>query len=120
MKADDFLQLSIYKAKNPDGRMESFCAAGYLCLINLMSDLQTALRNLRILFIGDVMGRSGRAAIARYAPQLREKWTLDFIIVNGENAAGVSASQNQSARKCSHVAWIASHLATTPSISERR
>lgn len=88
MKADDFLQLSIYKAKNPDGRMESFCAAGYLCLINLMSDLQTALRNLRILFIGDVMGRSGRAAIARYAPQLREKWTLDFIIVNGENAAG--------------------------------
>ncbi len=50
-----------------------------------MSDLPTA---LRILFIGDVMGRSGRAAIARYVPQLREKWTLDFIIVNGENAAG--------------------------------
>ena len=50
-----------------------------------MSDLPTA---LRILFIGDVMGRSGRAAIARYIPQLREKWTLDFIIVNGENAAG--------------------------------
>lgn len=43
---------------------------------------------LRLLFIGDVVGRAGRAAVARYVPQLRRNWALDFVIVNGENAAG--------------------------------
>lgn len=43
---------------------------------------------LRLLFIGDVMGRSGRAAVTRLLPRLREKWALDFVIANGENAAG--------------------------------
>jgi metallophosphoesterase (TIGR00282 family) len=43
---------------------------------------------LRLLFIGDVIGRAGRAAVARYVPQLRAVWALDFVIVNGENAAG--------------------------------
>ena len=43
---------------------------------------------LRLLFIGDVIGRAGRAAVARYLPQLRRLWALDFVIVNGENAAG--------------------------------
>ena len=41
---------------------------------------------MRILFLGDVMGRSGRAAITQNVPRLREEWRLDFIIVNGENA----------------------------------
>jgi len=43
---------------------------------------------LRLLFIGDVLGRSGRAALSRFVPRLREKWALDFIVANGENAAG--------------------------------
>jgi metallophosphoesterase (TIGR00282 family) len=43
---------------------------------------------MRLLFIGDVVGRSGRAAVLQQAPQLRARWKLDFIIVNGENAAG--------------------------------
>ncbi len=43
---------------------------------------------LRLLFIGDVMGRSGRAAVTRFVPRLREKWALDFVVANGENAAG--------------------------------
>ena len=43
---------------------------------------------LRLLFIGDVIGRSGRAAVLARLPQLREAWKLDFVIVNGENAAG--------------------------------
>lgn len=47
-----------------------------------------ATSNLRLLFIGDVIGRAGRAAVARYLPRLRELWSLDFIVVNGENAAG--------------------------------
>ena len=41
---------------------------------------------MKILFLGDVMGRAGRAAIAERLPQLREDWSLDFVVVNGENA----------------------------------
>lgn len=43
---------------------------------------------MRLLFVGDVMGRSGRAAIAAELPRLREAWRLDCVVVNGENAAG--------------------------------
>jgi metallophosphoesterase (TIGR00282 family) len=43
---------------------------------------------IRLLFIGDVVGRSGRAAILEQVPLLRSRWELDFIVVNGENAAG--------------------------------
>ncbi len=43
---------------------------------------------MRLLFIGDVVGRSGRAAVSQQAPLLRARWRLDFVIVNGENAAG--------------------------------
>jgi metallophosphoesterase (TIGR00282 family) len=48
----------------------------------------TAERPLRLLFIGDIMGRSGRAAALAYLTRLREAWSLDFVIINGENAAG--------------------------------
>jgi 2',3'-cyclic-nucleotide 2'-phosphodiesterase len=43
---------------------------------------------MRLLFIGDVVGRAGRAAIAEYVPQLRYHLALDFVVANGENAAG--------------------------------
>jgi 2',3'-cyclic-nucleotide 2'-phosphodiesterase len=43
---------------------------------------------MRILFIGDVVGRSGRAAIAAHVPRLIADWKLDFVAINGENAAG--------------------------------
>ena len=43
---------------------------------------------MRLLFIGDVVGRSGRTAVNQQASVLRARWSLDFIIVNGENAAG--------------------------------
>ncbi|CRL16009.1 metallophosphoesterase, MG_246/ family [Phaeobacter italicus] len=42
---------------------------------------------MRILFLGDVMGRAGRKAITENLPQLREAWRLDFVVVNGENAS---------------------------------
>ena len=42
---------------------------------------------MRILFCGDVVGRSGRKAVTDYVPVLKEKLKLDFVIVNGENAA---------------------------------
>ncbi len=43
---------------------------------------------MRLLFVGDVLGRSGRAAIAEHLPTLRQRWNLDVVVVNGENAAG--------------------------------
>jgi metallophosphoesterase (TIGR00282 family) len=43
---------------------------------------------VRILFIGDVLGRSGRAVLAARLPGLIRDWKLDFVAVNGENAAG--------------------------------
>ncbi|PPQ40233.1 hypothetical protein SAMN06265338_102500 [Rhodoblastus acidophilus] len=43
---------------------------------------------MRLLFIGDVIGRAGRAAIAEHVPVLRQKLGLDFVVANGENAAG--------------------------------
>jgi metallophosphoesterase (TIGR00282 family) len=43
---------------------------------------------MRILFLGDVVGRSGRMAVIETLPGLRERYRLDFVVVNGENAAG--------------------------------
>jgi metallophosphoesterase (TIGR00282 family) len=43
---------------------------------------------MRLLFVGDVVGRSGRTAVTERLPVLRRDWKLDCIIVNGENAAG--------------------------------
>lgn len=43
---------------------------------------------MRILVIGDVVGKPGRRAVRILAPQLRKEHHVDFIIVNGENAAG--------------------------------
>jgi len=43
---------------------------------------------LTILFLGDVVGEPGRSAVIAQLPRLKEQHALDFIIVNGENAAG--------------------------------
>ena len=43
---------------------------------------------MRLMFVGDVVGRAGRAMIAQHLPVLRETWRLDLVVVNGENAAG--------------------------------
>ncbi|PZP53442.1 MAG: metallophosphoesterase [Micavibrio aeruginosavorus] len=42
---------------------------------------------MRILFIGDIVGRSGRDAFVQHLPMLKEKLKPDVIIVNGDNAA---------------------------------
>jgi metallophosphoesterase (TIGR00282 family) len=42
---------------------------------------------MKILFLGDVMGRAGRAAVTERLPGLRAAWGLDFVVVNGENAS---------------------------------
>ena len=43
---------------------------------------------MRLLFIGDIVGRAGRAVLLDRLPGLRRDWKLDFVVVNGENAAG--------------------------------
>ncbi len=43
---------------------------------------------MRILFIGDVVGRSGRNVVVERLPGLIAEWKLDFVALNGENAAG--------------------------------
>lgn len=42
---------------------------------------------LRILFFGDIFGRSGRDAVAKHLPALREKLAPDLVIANAENMA---------------------------------
>ncbi|MFS8037445.1 TIGR00282 family metallophosphoesterase [Xanthobacter sp. AM11] len=43
---------------------------------------------MRILFLGDVVGRSGRECVVSRLPALVSRWALDLVVVNGENAAG--------------------------------
>jgi metallophosphoesterase (TIGR00282 family) len=43
---------------------------------------------LRILFVGDVVGRAGRTAVLDHLPGMIRDWALDLVVVNGENAAG--------------------------------
>ena len=43
---------------------------------------------MRILFIGDIIGRPGREVVAAELPKLKERLKLDFVVGNGENAAG--------------------------------
>lgn len=43
---------------------------------------------MNVLMIGDIFGESGRAALARLLPRLREQHSIDFCVVNCENAAG--------------------------------
>ena len=43
---------------------------------------------MRILFIGDIVGRPGRLMVERHLSRLQEKYAVDFTIANGENAAG--------------------------------
>lgn len=43
---------------------------------------------MRLLFLGDVVGRPGRQALAAHLPDLRRRLGLHCVVVNGENAAG--------------------------------
>jgi calcineurin-like phosphoesterase len=50
---------------------------------------------MKILFLGDVAGPSGRKAVQGYLPQIKKKNKIDFVIANGENAseAGVGITE---------------------------
>jgi metallophosphoesterase (TIGR00282 family) len=54
---------------------------------------------VRILFVGDVVGRPGRDAVAALLPELRDDLRVDLAIVNGENAAGGAGLTAEIARE---------------------
>lgn len=43
---------------------------------------------MNILFIGDIMGRTGRDAVFELLPEIKEKYNIDCTVANGENASG--------------------------------
>ncbi len=43
---------------------------------------------MNILFLGDIVGRPGRTAVMARVPSLREEFSADLVIANGENASG--------------------------------
>jgi 2',3'-cyclic-nucleotide 2'-phosphodiesterase len=43
---------------------------------------------VRLLFVGDIVGSLGRRTLSALLPELRDRHTPDFVVVNGENAAG--------------------------------
>ena len=45
------------------------------------------LKNMNVVVLGDVVGRSGRDGVLKHLPRIRERLCPDFIVVNGENAA---------------------------------
>ena len=54
---------------------------------------------MRILFVGDVVGRPGRDAVSALLPKLRDELKIDLAIVNGENAAGGAGLTAETARE---------------------
>jgi hypothetical protein len=42
---------------------------------------------LKLLFIGDIVGRPGREIVEERVPRMRREGGLDFVIANGENSA---------------------------------
>ena len=43
---------------------------------------------MRLLFLGDIVGRAGRKAVLETLPRLRKRYALDFVVINAENSAG--------------------------------
>lgn len=43
--------------------------------------------SIKILMVGDIVGKPGRKVLRRVLPELRRELALDFVVVNGENAA---------------------------------
>lgn len=45
---------------------------------------------MKILFIGDIVGKPGRQIVAELLPKIKDEFQLDFVVANAENAAGGS------------------------------
>jgi metallophosphoesterase (TIGR00282 family) len=68
---------------------------------------------MRVLFVGDVVGKPGRVAMKALLPRLRERYKLDMVMVNGENAAGgvgLTASVGDELLKMADVITTGNHV----------
>ena len=54
---------------------------------------------MRVLMVGDVVGRPGRAAVAQILPELRAELHVDCVVLNGENAAAGRGLTEKTARE---------------------
>ncbi|MGE0267795.1 MAG: TIGR00282 family metallophosphoesterase [Candidatus Omnitrophota bacterium] len=54
---------------------------------------------MNILCVGDIVGKPGRIALEKCLPELKEKYKIDFVIVNAENAAGGSGLTTKLAKQ---------------------
>ena len=54
---------------------------------------------MRVLFLGDIIGRAGRKALQKNLKEIKQKYQIDFTIINGENSAGVTHHAPHSSRK---------------------
>ncbi len=54
---------------------------------------------VRILFIGDIVGKSGRQTVKALLPKLTEKYNLELVVANGENSAGGFGITNETAEE---------------------
>jgi metallophosphoesterase (TIGR00282 family) len=59
----------------------------------------TESRAVKLIFVGDVVGGVGRRTLAALLPGLRERYEPDFVVVNGENAAGGVGITEKTARE---------------------
>jgi len=58
---------------------------------------------MKLLFIGDIVGKPGREIVSALVPRLRAERGIDFVVANGENAAagaGITGSICKSLREC--------------------
>ena len=59
---------------------------------------------MRLIFLGDIVGRSGRDAVFRELPKLRQRYSPDLVVINGENAARGFGITEDITRRCSRPA----------------
>src|SRR3954471_2167832 len=76
------------KGSTSPGACSPTPASGFAASSSVCSTYASMPGITAILFIGDVVGRAGRRVVRELVPALREELGADFVVVNGENAAG--------------------------------
>ena len=61
---------------------------------------------MKLLFLGDVVGKGGREAVKRLLPELRRRFNAQFAVVNGENSAAGAGITGGCARELAAVADV--------------
>ena len=76
-------------------------------------------QGMKVMFCGDVVGRAGRDVVLKEVPRLRRELGLDFVVVNGENAAAKAGITGKICAEMHGSASTASPPAIMPGISAK-